>query len=589
MYQFATLASYDTFAYSSRIARTTAYSTVLRTLRGLSEQEAEAVKELGCDVTKYGVLVTDNVQNYLLQQDARIGCINTMNTGLAATYIEVEDVDPKAFDLEDKRQRLANSRRSGLTVHELHRLIDHQHICDVMGLQSLLTLATYVPELSHVKEHVSKLYRTRHAKLRLSERPSKVHPLATNGKNETVTTELKDGLLDFLAQIGQDAGVDHHLQRLIIIVGDGLTFEKILQLKKYLQFHPDAFQSFELIEPRLAVWHTLWTDLSRIFETHWGHALSRDPSTIGHSATKISRKQPASLKKVDYYPYSELLYTILDARILDCWRIILGVKDLFGYFKDLAAQKKLPSERDLDWMKNIPEGSQWVEKEMSSSRAEDTSDVAHSAERRADGAVASSTKHRKMTLRKKASTADAGEEKTRFHGDLILVKSIAFMRDALLSREAAYAVADGDAGRVYETMKVMLFTFAGSNHSKYMSYLLETIVTLELESSPELRNASLRSTLANLTGRAGSFSALDFIQEYFNRMLQAIVQKKGVNYGDPYIRETISRNLHHFGRIKKEFREDMLLAARSGRHSAPHTKPEIRILMDEYAKAELHS
>ncbi|KIJ07433.1 hypothetical protein PAXINDRAFT_53197, partial [Paxillus involutus ATCC 200175] len=32
MYQFATLVSYDTFAYSSRIARTTAYSTVLRTL-----------------------------------------------------------------------------------------------------------------------------------------------------------------------------------------------------------------------------------------------------------------------------------------------------------------------------------------------------------------------------------------------------------------------------------------------------------------------------------------------------------------------------------------------------------------------------
>ncbi|KAF8833029.1 hypothetical protein BDN67DRAFT_870211, partial [Paxillus ammoniavirescens] len=128
--------------------------------------------------------------------------------------------------------------------------------------------------------------------------------------------------------------------------------------------------------------------------------------------------------------------------------------DLFSYFKDLAAQKKLPSidmlesatvrlhstyssthtihnalrdtcERDLDWTNNIPEGSQWVEKEMSRSRAEDTSVV-----------------------------------KTPFHGDLILAKLIAFMWDALLSCEAAYAVADGDTGRVYETMKVLMPFFA---------------------------------------------------------------------------------------------------------------------------------
>jgi hypothetical protein len=30
------------------------------------------------------------------------------------------------------------------------------------------------------------------------------------------------------------------------------------------------------------------------------------------------------------------------------------------------------------------------------------------------------------------------------------------MRDALLSREISYAIAEGDAGRVYEVMKVSL-------------------------------------------------------------------------------------------------------------------------------------
>jgi hypothetical protein len=38
--------------------------------------------------------------------------------------------------------------------------------------------------------------------------------------------------------------------------------------------------------------------------------------------------------------------------------------------------------------------------------------------------------------------------------DQILASSIAFMRDALVSREFSYAIADGDVGRAYEVLKV---------------------------------------------------------------------------------------------------------------------------------------
>jgi hypothetical protein len=41
-------------------------------------------------------------------------------------------------------------------------------------------------------------------------------------------------------------------------------------------------------------------------------------------------------------------------------------------------------------------------------------------------------------------------------GDRVLANSITFMRDALLSHEISYAIAEGDAGRVYEVMKVSL-------------------------------------------------------------------------------------------------------------------------------------
>jgi hypothetical protein len=40
------------------------------------------------------------------------------------------------------------------------------------------------------------------------------------------------------------------------------------------------------------------------------------------------------------------------------------------------------------------------------------------------------------------------------NGDRVLSNSIAFMRDALLSQELSFAVAEGDVGRVYEILKV---------------------------------------------------------------------------------------------------------------------------------------
>lgn len=157
-----------------------------------------------------------------------------------------------------------------------------------------------------------------------------------------------------------------------------------------------------------------------------------------------------------------------------------------------------------------------------------------------------------------------------------------------MSREMAYAIAEGDPGRVYEVMKVLLFTFAGSSHSKYSTYLLETICRLELESTAALRETVLRMTLVNLLGRAGSFTAADLMQEFFNRLLEAIVEKKGVEYGDVFIREVISRNLHHFARIKLDLRVGVGLSKRSSHHSAPHVNPEIRILLETYKSHQLH-
>lgn len=48
------------------------------------------------------------------------------------------------------------------------------------------------------------------------------------------------------------------------------------------------------------------------------------------------------------------------------------------------------------------------------------------------------------------------DEDSPFVGDQALADSIIFMYDAMLSREYSQAVAEGDAGRVWEAMKVSL-------------------------------------------------------------------------------------------------------------------------------------
>ena len=130
--------------------------------------------------------------------------------------------------------------------------------------------------------------------------------------------ELLKVLLDFMQELGFSE--DSPPKGLIHVGGDGLNYERMVLLKWYMQFHNTPFQRLEWLEPFLEMWHTFWTDLSRIYEAHWDSLLSLDPSSIGHSANKVKCKAPANLKKVDYYPYSKLAYQVLDARIFDCWR-----------------------------------------------------------------------------------------------------------------------------------------------------------------------------------------------------------------------------------------------------------------------------
>lgn len=307
------------FDYHSRLAATPNYSSIYQSIKKLGEREAIKIKNIGKDPTRSMLLRIDNVQSYAKQYDMRMGRENAMKVGIAATAVEAAEYSPGIFDLDETRERIARGERESLTVEKLYGLIDHENLVTVGALQWLRALVNYVPQLSHLKAAVQELYKVDGKKHRIpGDRKTVIHPLGTSSKNETIVTELKEALIDFLDQIGQTES--EHNRRVVLIGGDGMTFEKILQMKRYMGFHGTEWQRFNIIQPFLELWHTEWTDLSRIFETHWGYLLTKDPSTLGHSATQINRKPPSNLKKVDYYPGAHLVYLVLDARMLDCWR-----------------------------------------------------------------------------------------------------------------------------------------------------------------------------------------------------------------------------------------------------------------------------
>lgn len=279
-------------------------------MKSLAQQEAEVTKSVGRDPTKYGIIRLDNVQQYIRQRDLRIGRENKMQIGIAATYFEIEGWVPGADDVDDRLRRIAENKRKDLTVDQLLGWIDHEHLETIGILHWLKTLCDFVPELACYRKHISILFRTRAAKHQLPIHATKAHPLATSGKNEVIITEFKDAVLDFWEQIGHTRW--DYLRRLMLMGGDGLTYEKMLLLKKYMQTHPNEFESFRLLKPSLEIWHTDDTNLRHVYETHWGLPLSINPSTLGHSARKIGCTAPADMKKVDYYPSLQLANLVLD-------------------------------------------------------------------------------------------------------------------------------------------------------------------------------------------------------------------------------------------------------------------------------------
>ncbi|KAJ6473014.1 hypothetical protein C8R45DRAFT_936050 [Mycena sanguinolenta] len=258
----------DVISLNSHLGTMLSINTIKSALKGFSKRKAIHIRSMGRDtavvevngrqVVKANVIIFDNSQHFRRQHKRRIGRENTMIL-----------VNATALDPLDKQQQISFGLRQRMTVEIILSPIDFAHLRRIRILQFIEALVTYIPEAA----------------------------------------VCKDAMLDFLGQRGQTA--DSYDNRLWFGRGDGMSYNNMLLIQKYMRNHTESpFQSFQLMHPVLQVWHTMWTDLCWIHETHWGAPLNDNPASLGNSAKKIGRPAPSNLKKVDYYPAADLLVLI---------------------------------------------------------------------------------------------------------------------------------------------------------------------------------------------------------------------------------------------------------------------------------------
>ncbi|KAF8884726.1 hypothetical protein CPB84DRAFT_1816928 [Gymnopilus junonius] len=412
-------------------------------------------------------LVLDNVQEYCPVYEGGIAHQNILKVGTAGTAICLKDCKPGAFDLESHLAHVGQKKRKSMTTESLRTDIDWTHVHAIQALHWVHILVNYIPELNNLSKEIS-------------------HCMHEGCKTITEIQGMAHAIRDFDEQMGIDAEAP-----------DKLLFWQ------YLCSIPDNHDSFCNCIATPEIWHTKAMMLNSIVANHYGPATSKDPSSLSRCSGAVNFKCPANLSSCNFYP------------TLPCRMYFDARSDLLSYFTDLVKQNELPTVETL------------IKKAETLVSHYATQDVYEQALSLAESTNAPAPM--KITLESgsyvcTASSVDtdqggsgpqhAGEEVPNFSW----------------WTELAYAVPEGDIGRVFEIMKIWIFSFAGSSHSNYTNYLLEA--------SNDLHDAILNNWLVNMTGELGKWIEADLLQEHYNCWLEDM----GKTHTSPHLQD----DLHSF-------------------------------------------
>ncbi|KAJ7923991.1 hypothetical protein B0H13DRAFT_2399024 [Mycena leptocephala] len=591
---------------SDRTARKALNSMSATSLANLQHNVRDATAR---DESEYGK-VLDNVQQFVPVYEHGLGRDNQLKVGIACTAFRYDNAKPGAFNAADHIARVIAAKRQDMTTETVFQSIDWSHIGGVTILHFVRVLAEFTPHLDYLRKEISDRFRTSHALHRIAVSKKVLQPLATNAERELSDSESP------------------------VLGSRRRRFARhSYGTKRILATLEDNYESMRNVISTPETWHTKATDLNSCASNHYGPAASKDPSSLSRSSNAANMKRPADLKKCDFYPTSRSMTLIWEARVLDCWRHVLGIEsDIHAHFEELAAHDILPSledlleqgtilreryasqpayDRSLDKHEHesapsrskIPSGSPWTppcaaEKDSAPQAetdadtdmpglAEIPDDSADPAETDMD-AVAEAPAEEAPKTNTTTDGPKVHQEEPGFDGDRVASNAILFLMEFGWWVELNYAIPEGDVGRVLEILKIFIFTFAGTSNQNYMRYMLDLYSLLEFECSPDLKEALLNNYLFNLRDELGNFVEGDLTQEWYNRWLEDMVSRRGGDFDDKFYRQTISPNVHHFLKIKEDIESAFDLKRRSKSHTSPHLRDETKVLLQLYKEEELH-
>ncbi|KAI0260320.1 hypothetical protein BC834DRAFT_832002 [Gloeopeniophorella convolvens] len=596
---FASKAHQATYRIGSRFAQNVPYATVYAALITMSKVERVSRNHLFKE-PKPSLLVMDNVQVQANRRELGTGVTDKMLTGTAATVIQMEGCTWGDLLLRLFLENIKKEERAELTITDVQGKIDTDHIATVFRFHFIETLVTYIPQLLHLRQPVSKLFKEAAQRHQIDpHRHTVVYPLGMNSENEVSTRGVKEAVCDFLNQIGCTAETSEG--RAMFISGDGKTFEGLHTAKNILSGIEDDFRSLRFARPVLELWHTKWTDMNRIFEGFWGGDLARvDPSTLGFMALLTGTIKPtAESDKTDYYKGTRTIGLVVQGHILDCWRC-RDQFTLLDHFEKLGREDRLPSLTAL--LQDADILATRYASEAAYLRAMDPAsehpDCLHSVPRNLSWREEADRAQWPLADEDSAAQGadmlpEDADNPISFHdgpflGDHALANSTLFIRSGVLYLEVVRAVSLGDAGRVWEVLKIWLFSFAGSGHNRYSQYLVEMFCNLELEYPEPMRRALFENWLVNRTGKPGHFLEIDLMQEHFNHWLAQLAQHKGKEYDHPWYREILSLQVDSILHITREMEQNARLEARRKAHTSPHLNFELIEIMKSCKKFQLH-
>ncbi|KAL0569269.1 hypothetical protein V5O48_012698 [Marasmius crinis-equi] len=158
----------------------------------------------------------------------------------------------KAVDLNERLRLLKLNRQITFTFDEYMNLIDFQYIetaLELAMLDILLTWASNSLEDVH-RDGLKDLWKTDGTKRQIELRRAQIFCLPTNGFNEMAAADLNKSIRDLFKKVGQTSSA--YNRRVWFASGDGLSFERLVQLANYNQLQDIEYERLGFLFPVLS-------------------------------------------------------------------------------------------------------------------------------------------------------------------------------------------------------------------------------------------------------------------------------------------------------------------------------------------------